>query len=113
MKAEQEELANMAAAAERLSKISKLCNDIELLRYDAASHSESYHQNAQVFLKCQRQIKSILRADQSYAAQHGVPLSKEEDDMIQLVYALKMSSPSGGSHSKQSRRISEAYNLHP
>ncbi|KAI9279207.1 male sterility protein-domain-containing protein [Umbelopsis sp. AD052] len=112
LKAEKKELSDIAAKVERLSKISQLCNDIEILRFDAASHSENYHQNAQVFLKCQRQIKSILRADQSYAAQHGVPLSKEEDDMIQLVYALKMSSPSGG-QSKQTRRISEAYNLHP
>ncbi|KAG2172784.1 hypothetical protein INT43_000131, partial [Umbelopsis isabellina] len=101
LKSEKDEIDDMTASVGRLFKISQLCNDIELLRYDAASHTESYHQNAQVFLKCRRQIKSILRADESYASQHGVPLSKEEDDMIQLVYALKMSSP------KQTRRISE------
>lgn len=71
--------------------------------------------NAQVFDKCQNQIRSILRADQSYASQHGMQLDKEEDQMIQLVYSLKAASTtpvlSDDGSGKHSRRISQAYNL--
>lgn len=74
------------------------------------------HHNAQVFDKCQNQIRSILRAEQSYAAQHGMHLEKEEDQMIQLVYSLKAASATpvmsdDGTGGKHSRRISQAYNL--
>ncbi|KAG1468148.1 hypothetical protein G6F56_004006 [Rhizopus delemar] len=88
-----------------LSDIASLCHEIEKYRF--AAENASY--NAQVFDKCQSQIRSILRAEQSYAAQHGMKLEKEEDQMIQLVYSLKAAG--AVDEGKHSRRVSQAYNL--
>lgn len=68
-----------------------------------------------MFDKCQNQIRSILRAEQSYASQHGMKLDKDEDQMIQLVYSLKAASVTNATNEegsgKHSRRVSQAYNL--
>ncbi|RCI02362.1 cyclin-dependent kinase inhibitor far1, partial [Rhizopus stolonifer] len=88
-----------------LPDIASLCHEIE--KYRLVSDSLSH--NAQVFDKCQNQIRSILRAEQSYASKHGMKLVKEEDQMIQLVYSLKAANTVD--EGKHSRRISQAYNL--
>ncbi|KAI8329604.1 male sterility protein-domain-containing protein [Choanephora cucurbitarum] len=97
----------------QLADIASLCHEIEKYRY-VTDHANLQH-NAQVFDKCQNQIRSILRADKSYASQHGMVLDKEEDQMIQLVYSLKAASatpiPNDDGSSKHSRRVSQAYNL--
>lgn len=94
------------------SNIADLCTQIDGYRFGAANPKENY-QNAQVFSKCQKQIKSILRSDQSYAKKREVSLSREEDDMIQLVYSLKQSASTPLEGYKASRRVSEVYNLRP
>ncbi|KAL9542684.1 hypothetical protein MBANPS3_008490 [Mucor bainieri] len=97
----------------QLDDIASLCHEIEKYRF-VTDNVNSKH-NAQVFDKCQNQIRSILRADQSYAAQHGMQLDKDEDQMIQLVYSLKAASStpvlSDDGSGKHSRRVSQAYNL--
>ncbi|KAI9277448.1 male sterility protein-domain-containing protein [Sporodiniella umbellata] len=85
-----------------LSDIASLCHEIEKYRLVSGNLS----QNAQVFDKCQNQIRSILRAEQSYASKRGMKLSKEEDQMVQLVYSLKAATATD-----EGRRISQAYNL--
>ncbi|KAI9251252.1 male sterility protein-domain-containing protein [Sporodiniella umbellata] len=89
----------------KLTDIASLCHEIEKYRF--VTENASY--NAQVFDKCQSQIRSILRAEQSYATQHGMKLEKEEDQMIQLVYSLKTAAMIDDG--KESRRVSQAYNL--
>ncbi|KAI7899488.1 male sterility protein-domain-containing protein [Cokeromyces recurvatus] len=95
----------------RLEDIASLCHEIEKYRYV----NDNMRHNAQVFEKCQNQIKSILRADQSYALQHGMKLERDEDQMIQLVYSLKAASStpvsSDDGFGKHPRRVSQAYNL--
>jgi hypothetical protein len=97
----------------RLQDIASLCHEIE--KYRHVADAVNLRNNAQVFDKCQNQIRSILRADQSYATQHGMKLTKEEDQMIQLVYSLKVASTtpviSDDGNEKHSRRVSQAYNL--
>ncbi|KAI8638017.1 male sterility protein-domain-containing protein [Parasitella parasitica] len=115
-----EELGDLSSGAHeseniilKLDDIASLCHEIEKYRF-VTDKSNSKH-NAQVFDKCQNQIRSILRADQSYASQHGMNLDKDEDQMIQLVYSLKAASTtpvlSDDGFGKHSRRVSEAYNL--
>ncbi|RUS31739.1 hypothetical protein BC938DRAFT_477202 [Jimgerdemannia flammicorona] len=94
------------------SNIADLCTQIDGYRFGANNPKESY-QNAQVFSKCQKQIKSILKSDQSYAKKKNLTLSREEDDMIQLVYSLKQSAATPLEGYKASRRVSEVYNLRP
>lgn len=97
----------------KLDDIASLCHEIEKYRF--VTDNVNLKHNAQVFDKCQNQIRSILRADQSYASQHGMNLDKEEDQMIQLVYSLKAASStpvlSDDGSGKHSRRVSQAYNL--
>ncbi|CEG66026.1 hypothetical protein RMATCC62417_02685 [Rhizopus microsporus] len=97
----------------QLSDIASLCHEIE--KYRLVTDSITLRHNAQVFDKCQNQIRSILRAEQSYASQHGMKLDKDEDQMIQLVYSLKAASVTNASNEegsgKHSRRVSQAYNL--
>ncbi|CEP10517.1 hypothetical protein [Parasitella parasitica] len=115
-----EELSDLSSSAHesenillKLDDIASLCHEIEKYRF-VTDKSNAKH-NAQVFDKCQNQIRSILRADQSYASQHGMNLDKDEDQMIQLVYSLKAASTtpvlSDDGFGKHSRRVSEAYNL--
>ncbi|KAI9339864.1 male sterility protein-domain-containing protein [Pilaira anomala] len=96
-----------------LADIASLCHEIEKYRF--VTDNVNLRSNAQVFDKCQNQIRSILRADQSYATQHGMNLDKDEDQMIQLVYSLKAASStpilSDDGSGKHSRRVSQAYNL--
>ncbi|KAI9480913.1 MAG: male sterility protein-domain-containing protein [Benjaminiella poitrasii] len=97
----------------KLEDIASLCHEIEKYRY--VTDNVNLRHNAQVFDKCQSQIRSILRADQSYATQHGMKLDRDEDQMIQLVYSLKAASStpisSDDGFGKHSRRVSQAYNL--
>ncbi|KAI8883657.1 hypothetical protein K501DRAFT_219064 [Backusella circina FSU 941] len=97
----------------KLQDIASLCHEIE--KYRHLADAVNLRNNAQVFDKCQNQIRSILRADESYATQHGMKLTKEEDQMIQLVYSLKVASTtpviSDDGNEKHSRRVSQAYNL--
>ncbi|RCI06659.1 cyclin-dependent kinase inhibitor far1 [Rhizopus stolonifer] len=97
----------------QLADIASLCHEIEKYRY--MTDNVNLRHNAQVFDKCQNQIRSILRADTSYASQHGMILEKDEDQMIQLVYSLKAASstpvPADDGSGKHSRRVSQAYNL--
>ncbi|KAI8149990.1 male sterility protein-domain-containing protein [Fennellomyces sp. T-0311] len=100
----------------RLEDIASLCHNIEKHRFGTTAQLEAYrNSNAQVFDKCQNQIRTILRAGgESYAASHGMELSKDEDQMIQLVYSLKTSASGSehtGSSSRNPRRVSQAYNL--
>ncbi|KAG2181938.1 hypothetical protein INT43_006863 [Umbelopsis isabellina] len=97
------------------SNMADLCQQIDSYRLGAASQRESF-QNAQVFNKCQKQIKGILRAnnDTSFAQRRGQQLSEQEEDMVQLVYALRLGSAQNSAvdaSGKSIRRISEAYNL--
>ncbi|KAM3585808.1 hypothetical protein VKS41_002352 [Umbelopsis sp. WA50703] len=97
------------------SNMADLCQQIDSYRLGAASQRESF-QNAQVFNKCQKQIKGILRAnsDTSFAQRRGQQLSEQEEDMVQLVYALRLGSASSSvldASGKSIRRVSEAYNL--
>ncbi|KAL0095229.1 male sterility protein-domain-containing protein [Phycomyces blakesleeanus] len=89
-----------------LKDIAALCHEIERYRFGADAQTRNHGQNAQVFDKCQNQIRSILRAEESYATQHGMELIRDEDQMIQLVYSLK-----AGSGASNPRRVSEVYNL--
>lgn len=99
---------------EGLKNISSMCHMIERHRFGDGAQQQS---DLQVFDKCQNQIRSILRADESYASHRGLKLSREEDQMIQLVYALKnaasgsVASTERGHAARNPRRISEAYNL--
>lgn len=97
----------------KLEDIASLCHEIE--KYRLVTDQVNLRHNAQVFDKCQNQIRSILRADQSYATQHGMLLERDEDQMIQLVYSLKAASStpilSDDGSGKHSRRVSQAYNL--
>jgi hypothetical protein len=97
------------------SNMADLCQQIDSYRLGAASQRESF-QNAQVFNKCQKQIKGILRAnsDTSFAQRRGQQLNEQEEDMVQLVYALRLGSASNttlDASGKSIRRVSEAYNL--
>jgi hypothetical protein len=97
------------------SNMADLCQQIDSYRLGAASQRESF-QNAQVFNKCQKQIKGILRAnsDTSFAQRRGHQLVEQEEDMVQLVYALRLGSASNttlDASGKSIRRVSEAYNL--
>ncbi|KAI8381317.1 male sterility protein-domain-containing protein [Radiomyces spectabilis] len=99
----------------RLKDIASLCHEIEKYRFGANIQPANYQQNAQVFDKCQNQIRSILRAEKSYASQHGMNLMRAEDQMIQLVYSLKMAASStaasGEAGRRNPRRVSEVYHL--
>ncbi|CAO3629118.1 unnamed protein product [Cunninghamella blakesleeana] len=101
----------------QLSDIASLCHEIEKYRFGAGdAQLLGLRQNAQVFDKCQNQIRSILRAEQSYATQHGMKLIRDEDQMIQLVYSLKASAnvsslTDGIGNGRNPRRVSQAYNL--
>ncbi|KAG0168873.1 cyclin-dependent kinase inhibitor far1 [Apophysomyces sp. BC1034] len=99
---------------DELNDIASLCHEIEKYRFGSDSLLGNQRQNAQVFDKCQNQIRSILRAEKSYATQHGMKLARDEDQMIQLVYSIKAASnaviTSEGS-ARNPRRVSEAYNL--
>ncbi|KAI7869336.1 male sterility protein-domain-containing protein [Spinellus fusiger] len=98
----------------QLEDIAALCHEIEKYRFGAEAYGKNQLQNAQVFDKCQNQIRSILRAEESYAVQHGMRLVREEDQMVQLVYSLKAASNDsmmGGSSHSNPRRVSEVYNL--
>ncbi|KAG0761729.1 hypothetical protein G6F57_007617 [Rhizopus arrhizus] len=91
-----------------LSDIASLCHEIEKYRFV----TENSNHNAQVFDKCQSQIRSILRSEKSYASQHGMKLEREEEQMIQLVYSLKVATAvQQEENGKHSRRVSQAYNL--
>ncbi|KAI8975018.1 male sterility protein-domain-containing protein [Pilobolus umbonatus] len=97
----------------QLTDIASLCHEIEKYRF--VTDNINLRHNAQVFDKCQNQVRSILRADESYASQHGMQLIRDEDQMIQLVYSLKAASTTpvtaddgSGTHL---RRVSQAYNL--
>ncbi|KAI8073259.1 male sterility protein-domain-containing protein [Gongronella butleri] len=99
-----------------LMDIASLCHEIEKFRYGAgeAQLLGLQNHNSQVFEKCQNQIRSILRADESYAQQHGMQLIRDEDQMIQLVYALKASTSNVAymeGSGRNPRRVSQAYNL--
>lgn len=95
----------------KLPDIASLCHEIE--KYRLVSDNINFRHNAQVFDKCQNQIRSILRAEKSYASQRGIKLDRDEDQMIQLVYSLKAATSSviDDGSGKHSRRISQAYNL--
>ncbi|KAI9015643.1 male sterility protein-domain-containing protein [Phycomyces nitens] len=99
-----------------LKDIAALCYEIERYRFGADAQNKNQRQDAHVFDKCQNQIRSILRAEESYATQHGMELIRDEDQMIQLVYSLKAASneplPEEGA-SFNPRRVSEVYNLKP
>ncbi|KAI9498954.1 male sterility protein-domain-containing protein [Zychaea mexicana] len=102
----------------RLEDIASLCHNIEKHRFGTTAQLEAYRSsNAQVFDKCQNQIRTILRSGgKSYATIHGMDLSKDEDQMIQLVYSLKTAASGvertgGVPASRNPRRVSEAYNL--
>ncbi|CAO3597775.1 unnamed protein product [Absidia cylindrospora] len=112
----------------QLVDIASLCHEIEKYRFGTATVAEADNgdgtqqrlgnqQNAMVFDRCQQQIRSILRAEQSYASQHGMQLISDEDLMIQLVYSLKVSAnlsrndPDSDGNGRNPRRVSEAYNL--
>ncbi|KAI8096845.1 male sterility protein-domain-containing protein [Halteromyces radiatus] len=101
----------------QLLDIASLCHEIEKYRFGAGdAQLLGLRQNAQVFDKCQNQIRSILRAEQSYSSQHGMQLIRDEDQMIQLVYSLKASAnvaltADGSGNGRNPRRVSEAYNL--
>ncbi|KAI8977495.1 male sterility protein-domain-containing protein [Mycotypha africana] len=96
-----------------LNDIASLCHKTEQYRYTADHSGLPHHNNAQVFEKCQNQIRSILRADETYASQRGMKLNNEEEQMIQLVYSLKTASEmlSKSRLDKRFRRVSQAYNL--
>ncbi|KAF7727364.1 cyclin-dependent kinase inhibitor far1 [Apophysomyces ossiformis] len=102
---------------DELNDIASLCHEIEKYRFGSDGLLGNQRQNAQVFEKCQNQIRSILRAEKSYATQHGMNLPRDEDQMIQLVYSIKAASnamvTTEGSFasSRNPRRVSEAYNL--
>jgi hypothetical protein len=91
----------------KLKDVASLCHEIEKYRYDQVN----LPYNLQVFEKCQSQIKSILRLEKSFAKQRGVQLPKEEDQMIQLVYSLKVAINAPLEDGAESRRISQAYNI--
>ncbi|ORZ23507.1 male sterility protein-domain-containing protein [Absidia repens] len=101
----------------QLSDIASLCHEIEKYRFGAGdAQLLGLQQNAHVFDKCQNQIRSILRAEQSYSSQHGMQLIHDEDQMIQLVYSLKASANVAltdgvAGSGRNPRRVSEAYNL--
>ncbi|ORZ25509.1 male sterility protein-domain-containing protein [Absidia repens] len=111
----------------QLVDIASLCHEIEKYRFgtaagdsddeDGTQQQLGKQQNAMVFDRCQQQIRSILRAEQSYASQHGMQLISEEDLMIQLVYSLKVSAnvtrndADSDGNGRNPRRVSEVYNL--
>ncbi|KAI8073923.1 male sterility protein-domain-containing protein [Gongronella butleri] len=96
------------------SNMADLCQQIDSYRLGAASQRESF-QNAQVFQKCLKQIKGIIQVDTTFAQRRRVELNDIEDAIVQLVYALRVSSNSAASPqdatARALRRISEAYNL--
>ncbi|CAO3638313.1 unnamed protein product [Cunninghamella blakesleeana] len=91
------------------SNMADLCQQIDSYRLGAASQRESF-QNAQVFQKCLKQIKGILKVDISFAKKRNVELNEVEDGLVQLVHSLKVNSVSSND-SRALRRISQAYNL--
>ncbi|CAO3649133.1 unnamed protein product [Cunninghamella echinulata] len=91
------------------SNMADLCQQIDSYRLGAASQRESF-QNAQVFQKCLKQIKGILKVDISFAKRRNVELNEVEDGLVQLVHSLKVNSVSSND-SRTLRRISQAYNL--
>ncbi|KAI9310265.1 male sterility protein-domain-containing protein [Dichotomocladium elegans] len=101
---------------DQIDDLATLCGRIEKHRYEFRMLGNEAYRNSQVFDKCQNQIRSILKAGgKSYAASHGMALSRDEDQMIQLVYSLKNAASTASSNEAVSRRsprrVSEAYNL--
>ncbi|KAI8333643.1 male sterility protein-domain-containing protein [Chlamydoabsidia padenii] len=98
----------------QLLDIASLCHEIEKFRFGV--DDANFRENAHVFDRCQQQIQSIVRADQSYSRQHGMQLIRDEEQMIQLVHSLKVSANANGfavGAGRNPRRVSEAYNLNP
>ncbi|KAI7885881.1 hypothetical protein K492DRAFT_141202 [Lichtheimia hyalospora FSU 10163] len=112
MVASQEQSQQSDNPLSKIQDLATLCHEIEKHRFGFNTQLETYR-NSEVFDKCQNQIRSILRSGgKSYAASHGMNLSKDEDQMIQLVYSLKSAGSSSSESSRRNpRRVSEAYNL--